>query len=91
MANTGAGRLTLHEAMILALLEHKLEFGAARTTTVELEAKIRERDSYRQKNADYPDAAQVLLRARECPEWFELEGDAREASIALMPMKCGGA
>lgn len=56
MSETITKNLTLHEAMILALLERKLEVGVAEMGNSELEAVIRKRNSYRQENGDHPDS-----------------------------------
>jgi hypothetical protein len=83
--------LTLHEAMILVLLESKSVSGVARMTNHELAKAITSRDLFRQENDDCPDEAQMFLRARQCPEWFDLEGNARDSVVTLRPIRCGGA
>jgi len=83
--------LTLHEAIVLALLERKQATGMAAMTNHELQSVIASRDLFRQQNGDYPDEAQVFLRARQCAEWFTTSGDARHCEVSLNPMKCGGA
>ncbi len=91
MSETTVRNLTLHEAMIHALLERKLSSGVVQMTNADMALAIKARDSFRQENGDHADAAQIFLRARQCPEWFHYEGNAQACTITLRAMKCGGA
>ena len=62
--------LELHEAMVLLLLERKLETKQAKYTTTELAQVIRSRKLYLQEKGGFATASQVGARARQYPALF---------------------
>lgn len=62
--------LELHEAMVLVLLERKLETKQACSTTTELANVIRSRRLFLQEEGGFASASQVGARARQYPALF---------------------
>ena len=63
--------LDLHEAMVLVLLEKKLETARPEATTTDLARVIQERKLYYQEDGvGFADASQVGARARKYPVLF---------------------